>query len=111
LEVNVSGEPAKHGVSPQEAGAAAEAVAALPHLALEGLMTVGPLDAGDAATARAFASLKRLRDGLVPRLGLALPRLSMGMSDDFVLAIEAGATEVRLGRALFGPPPSGPRGD
>lgn len=98
LQVNTTGEPTKHGVSVEEAPAVANAVRALPHIALDGLMTIGQLGAaGDAR--RAFASLR----GLADRLGLR--ELSMGMSGDFEQAVAEGATIVRLGTALFGERP------
>jgi hypothetical protein len=65
-------------------------------------MTVGPLGRGREASRRAFALLRSLRDGLRERLGMELPELSMGMTDDFVEAVKEGSTTVRLGRYLFG---------
>jgi pyridoxal phosphate enzyme (YggS family) len=103
LQVNVSGEAQKGGVAPGELPALAEAVARCAHLRLTGLMTV-PAAAERPEDARpAFARLRELRDGLCLRLGgLTLPELSMGMSADFEVAIEEGATIVRVGTALFG---------
>ena len=95
LEVNVAGEAAKFGFPPDEVAAAADAVACLPNLDLRGLMTVAPLASDPEAVRPAFRELRRLRDAL----GLA--ELSMGMSDDFEVAIEEGATVVRIGRAIF----------
>ena len=103
LEVNVSGEPAKQGVAPEELPALAEAVAASTHLSVAGLMGLGPLTADPGAVRAAFERLAALRLDLALALGRPLPRLSMGMSGDFTLAIAAGATEVRLGQALFAP--------
>ena len=103
IEVNVSGEPTKHGVAPDAARPLAEAVAALPHLALDGLMTVGPAVDSAAAARPDFAALRGLRDTLEAALGRRLPELSMGMSGDFEVAIEEGSTMVRVGSALFGP--------
>jgi len=98
LEVNVSGEASKAGCSPDDAGALADAVRALPHLRLAGLMTIPP-DSDDREQARPFfAALRQLRD----RLGADLSELSMGMSHDFEIAIEEGATIVRVGTAIFG---------
>jgi pyridoxal phosphate enzyme (YggS family) len=96
LEVNVAGEASKFGFSPQEVPAAAEAVAHLPHLDVRGLTTVAPLVSDAEEVRPVFRELRRLRDAL----GLA--ELSMGMSDDFEVAIEEGATMVRIGRAIFG---------
>jgi pyridoxal phosphate enzyme (YggS family) len=96
LEVNVAGEASKFGLSPQEVLQTAEAVARLPHLDVRGLMTIAPL-VGDPEEVRpVFRELRRLRDAL------GLPELSMGMTDDFEVAIEEGATLVRIGRAIFG---------
>ncbi len=78
-------------------------IAELPHVELRGLMTVAPLGWDEAATRRAFARVRELRDRLAdeyPRVHLR--ELSMGMSDDFLLAIAEGSTMVRIGRALFG---------
>lgn len=102
LEVNTSGETSKYGVSPEEAARAADEIAALANLDWQGLMTIGPLG-GDADAARAcFRRLASLAAELRTRTGLALPELSMGMSDDFEAAIEEGATILRLGRVLTG---------
>jgi pyridoxal phosphate enzyme (YggS family) len=102
VQVNLSAEPQKGGVAPGELAALLEACAALPGLALRGLMTV-PEETDDAALLRSrFAALRELRD-TAERAGHADVReLSMGMSGDFELAIEAGATWVRIGTALFG---------
>lgn len=102
LEVNVSGEASKFGVAPEGVIALAEAVRSLPELDLQGLMTVGaPVEQPDAARP-GFARLRTLRDELVSRLGQPLPELSMGMSGDYEVAVEEGATMVRVGTALFG---------
>ena len=95
LEVNVAGEAAKFGFPPDEVAAAAQAVARLPNLDLRGLMTVAPLVSDPEAVRPVFRELRRLRDAL----GLA--ELSMGMTDDFEVAIEEGTTLVRIGRAIF----------
>jgi PLP dependent protein len=103
IEVNVSGEASKFGVAPDAAPALAEAVAAIPHLALDGLMTVGrPVERPDEAR-EGFARLRQVRDRAAARLGRALPELSMGMSSDFEAAVQEGSTMVRVGTALFGP--------
>lgn len=109
LEVNVAGEASKSGFSPDELAAFARAVAALPHLRVEGLMTVAPLAEHAEAARPVFRRLRELRDEL--RSSVPVPThagwdtLSMGMSDDFEVAIEEGATVVRIGRALFGERP------
>ncbi|MFQ5880728.1 MAG: YggS family pyridoxal phosphate enzyme, partial [Dehalococcoidia bacterium] len=99
LEVNIAGEATKYGFAGEEVMAAAEAVARLPNLELRGLMTVAPLVADPEEVRPLFRRLRQLRDAL------GLPELSMGMTDDFEVAIEEGATIVRIGRAIFGPRP------
>ena len=111
FEVNTSGETTKHGFAPEDVETAALGVLSLPAVSLEGLMTVGPLTEDEAEIRRAFARLRDLRDRLEKTTGRRLPRLSMGMSDDFEIAVEEGATMVRLGRVLLGargdaPPPA-----
>lgn len=102
IEVNTSGEDTKFGVSPGEAEDFAGYVADLRHLSLEGLMTVGPLAGGPGAAADAFRTLRRLFEQLAPSAGPSFRYLSMGMTDDFELAIEEGSNVVRVGRAIFG---------
>lgn len=102
VEVNVLGEQSKSGFSPQEAREAAEALAALPGIRLEGLMAMAPRDDADAAR-RTFSGARELAGELRGRTGLALDVLSCGMSDDFAIAIEEGSTLVRLGRVAFDP--------
>ena len=103
VEINVGREPQKAGALPEAAEAVARAVLEWPNLELGGLMTVPP-HAGDPEASRPFfRELVRLRDRLQDRLGLPLPELSMGMSHDFEVAIEEGATIVRVGTAIFGP--------
>ncbi|MDM7915442.1 MAG: YggS family pyridoxal phosphate-dependent enzyme [Candidatus Eisenbacteria bacterium] len=102
LQVNTSGEESKFGVAPGEARRTAEAIASLPSLRLRGLMTLGPLTDDQGAIRSSFATLRRIRDEEVrPRVPLA-SFLSMGMSGDFEIAIEEGATHIRLGTILFG---------
>ena len=96
IEVKLSGESAKSGVEPGQVAALADALAALPNLRLTGLMTMPPWS-DEPETSRPF--FRRLRDLAA---GLGLPRLSMGMSHDFEVAIEEGATMVRVGTELFG---------
>jgi pyridoxal phosphate enzyme (YggS family) len=96
LEVNVAGEASKFGLTASEALQSAEAVARLPHLDLRGLMTIAPLVSDPEEVRPVFRELRQLGDSL----GLA--ELSMGMTDDFEVAIEEGATIVRIGRAIFG---------
>ena len=111
IEVNVSGEASKFGVAPDRLEPLLAEALALPGLAIDGLMTVGA-HVEPAELARAgFARLRELRDRAAAALGVALPELSMGMSGDFDVAIEEGATQVRVGTALFGARPLGPGGD
>jgi len=102
LQVNVAGEEQKSGCPPAEAPALAQGVAALPHLALEGLMTIAPFTEDEALQRRTFRGLRALRDALKED-GLWLATLSMGMSADYGIAVEEGATAIRLGTVLFGP--------
>ena len=96
LEANIAGDPAKYGFSPEEMPAQAEAIRSLPGLDVRGLMTVAPI-AEDADELRPV--FRRLRE-MAGSLGLR--KLSMGMTDDFEVALEEGATIVRIGRAIFG---------
>ena len=129
LQVNVAGEATKSGVSPGELGALVDAVMSLPHLALHGLMTIPPHDTDPEASRRHFAALREQGERARERAGIAAHvasdatanaragsrtsagslsggtmfwELSMGMTEDFEVAIEEGATLVRVGRAIFG---------
>ncbi len=102
IEVNVSGEPSKHGVAPGEAAALAAEVAALEGLALDGIMSIGSPRENPEEARREFAATRELRDAIERGTGLSLPHLSMGMSGDYEVAVEEGATMVRVGSALFG---------
>lgn len=95
LEVNVSGEESKSGFTPEQLAAAVEQVRAMPHLILEGLMTMAPLVDDPEAARPVFRGLAQL----AAKHGLKV--LSMGMSNDYEVAIEEGATEVRIGTAIF----------
>src|ERR1700687_758206 len=102
LEVRVEEEESKTGVKFEEAAELAERVLALPRLELAGLMCIPPY-LEDAEQGRPyFRRLRELRDSLARTIGRELPVLSMGMSHDFEVAIEEGATEVRVGTAVFG---------
>ena len=103
VEVNVAEEPRKTGVSPGDLPALARAVTTVQHLRLRGLMTVAPMAGDPQAVRPVFRQLRALRDETSQQLGVALPVLSMGMTDDYAIAVEEGATMLRLGRALFGP--------
>lgn len=101
LQVNVSGEPSKSGVSPQDVLGLAKHVRSLPRIQLRGLMTI-PRPTSDPALQREqFRTLRRLLDQL-NTAGMGLDTLSMGMSDDLEAAIAEGATIVRIGTAIFG---------
>lgn len=105
LQVNVDGDPAKAGFAPDDLSAALDAIAALDALAVGGLMTIGRFTTDPDVARPTFTALRRLSEGLrVAHPGLG-PGLSMGMSDDFEVAVEEGATIVRVGRALFGERP------
>lgn len=109
LEANVSGEETKYGFPAwDEAGcaaltAAAREIAGLPNLEVRGLMTMAPIVADPEEARPVFARLRGLRDALRAATGLDWPELSMGMTDDYVVAVEEGATMVRIGRAIFEP--------
>ncbi|MGH9699573.1 MAG: YggS family pyridoxal phosphate-dependent enzyme [Candidatus Acidiferrales bacterium] len=102
IEVQLGGEAAKSGVPPEQLHALADHIAALAHLQLRGLMCVPPFFEDPQGVRPYFAKLRALRDNLAARRNIALPALSMGMSHDFEVAIEEGATEIRIGSALFG---------
>jgi len=95
VQVNIAGEDAKYGVPPAAAGGLVAHVASLEHLDLQGLMTMAPFTTDPETSRPSFRELKRLGDTL------GLPGLSMGMSADFEVAVEEGATWVRVGTALF----------
>jgi pyridoxal phosphate enzyme (YggS family) len=103
LEVNISGESSKYGLPPLEVAGAVAAIAPLAGLRLEGLMTMAPMAADPESARPVFIALRNLRDDLALRYPeLRWRHLSMGMSDDFEVAVEEGATLVRIGRAIFG---------
>jgi pyridoxal phosphate enzyme (YggS family) len=102
LQVNVAGEATKHGLAPADVLPLARVISRMPHLRGEGLMTVAPLAADPASVRPVFRRLRELRDQLLAEVGPTWTALSMGMTDDFAVAISEGATLVRLGRAIFG---------
>ncbi len=102
VEVNISGESNKEGVEPTQALDLASYCAELPNLEFSGLMTIGPLTADRDRIRQAFQEMKLLTDQIAHRVGLLQPLLSMGMSGDFEIAIEEGATHIRVGTAIFG---------
>lgn len=99
LEVNVAQEPSKSGFAPQEVTSAYRTLKSLPELSVIGLMTIAPEVSDPEEVRPVFQHLRKLRDEL------GLRELSMGMTGDFEVAIQEGATIVRIGRALFGPRP------
>lgn len=101
VQVNCSGEPQKGGVEPAALPALLDEVVTLPALSLQGLMTMAELTGDEGRQRQAFALLRRLRDEARGR-GHAMSELSMGMSGDYAVAVEEGATLVRLGTVLFG---------
>ncbi len=102
VEINVSGEGSKHGLKVTEMTKSLERILELPRLSVEGLMTIAPLGPEAEESRPHFRGLRELRDRLAQELGVKLPQLSMGMSNDFLVAIEEGATLVRVGTKLFG---------
>lgn len=103
LQVNLDAEPGKDGMSPDEIAPVAQALASMPTLALRGLMTIPKPLTGEDLQYESLLRLKILLETLNQKHGLGLDTLSMGMSDDWVAAIRAGSTLIRLGRAIFGP--------
>ena len=102
LELNVAGEGSKFGFKPETLRAEMETLLALNRLSIEGLMTIPPLADEAEASRKYFVDLRELRDSLEKEFSVRLPRLSMGMTNDFVIAVEEGATLVRVGTAIFG---------
>ena len=102
LEVNVAGEATKFGFTPDRLRAQMETLLGLRRLQIEGLMTIAPYALEPELSRPHFAALRELRDRLQTEFRVPLPRLSMGMSGDFEVAIEEGATLVRVGTAIFG---------
>ena len=106
LQVNVDADPAKAGFAPAGLARDLDEIVALPSLSVEGLMTVGRLVAEPEEARPTFVAVRELSErlrGRQPALGAAL---SMGMTDDFEVAVEEGATHVRIGRAIFGARPN-----
>lgn len=112
LEINISGETSKYGIDAagwehdlavrERVWEQVRTIAALPALQVRGLMTMAPIVEKAELTRPVFAGLAALRDELASTLKLALPDLSMGMTDDYPVAVQEGATIVRVGRAIFG---------
>ena len=102
LEVNIEGEASKFGYRPEKALEDLERINALPRLEIHGLMTVPPWTPTPEKARPVFRRLRELKTECEQKLGAPLPHLSMGMTGDFEIAIEEGATLVRIGTALFG---------
>jgi pyridoxal phosphate enzyme (YggS family) len=102
LEVNVAGEGSKFGFQPNKLREQMEELLALPRVTIEGLMCIPPLAKEAEHSRKYFVHLRELRDALEKEFAVKLPQLSMGMTQDFVVAVEEGATLVRVGTAIFG---------
>jgi PLP dependent protein len=102
LQVNVSGEAAKFGIAPDEVERQVSNFSSLQGIKVEGLMTIPPFDSDPENSRRHFSRLRDLRDQCKQQSGLSLDELSIGMSHDFEIGIEEGATLVRIGTAIFG---------
>jgi hypothetical protein len=104
LQVNISQEASKHGFDVTTLEEAFERLLRLPGLDFQGLMTMAPAQATSDERLAVFTALRELRDRLQVKHSHPLPTLSMGMSDDYLEALQAGSTMIRLGRALLSPP-------
>lgn len=104
VEVNVSGEASKNGAVPEQVLELVRQISVLPNLSVRGLMTMPPYSDDPENSRPYFIALRRLRDDIVSAAvpGISMTELSMGMTDDFEVAIEEGATIIRVGRAIFG---------
>jgi PLP dependent protein len=105
IEVNTTGEGSKFGVRPDNAEAVVRSLQAFPNIRIAGLMTIGPFLPDPEESRPMFRALRELRDSLAaaPQENAAMRHLSMGMTGDFEVAIEEGATIIRIGTAIFGP--------
>jgi hypothetical protein len=101
IEVNISGEESKQGMAPADVEPLVEFSRGCPNVRVDGLMTMAPYTDDNGVQRETFAGLRRLAETLRSKTGLPLPELSMGMSGDFEVAIEEGATFVRIGSAFF----------
>jgi len=102
IQVNISGEGSKSGCSPDEAAALIETANSCSQVEVHGLMTIPPFTPDPEKTRNHFSNLRKLRNELQKKTGTPLPELSMGMSHDFPIAIEEGATYIRVGTDIFG---------
>jgi PLP dependent protein len=102
LEVNVAGEGSKFGFAPDELRNQMEVLMGLPRLSIEGLMCIPPLAVESEDSRKFFVEVRQWRDSLEKEYNMKLPQLSMGMTQDFPIGIQEGATLVRVGTAIFG---------
>jgi len=104
IQVYTSGEDSKYGIDPMETAEFVEKVTEFERLNIKGLMTIGLFSDDWPEVRKGFARLRKLRDTIITRniAGVSMEHLSMGMTNDFELAIEEGATMIRIGRAIFG---------
>jgi pyridoxal phosphate enzyme (YggS family) len=102
LEINISGEESKFGANEELVKTLAQAATRCENITIAGLMTMAPFGVPESELRLVFSSLRKLRDNLQTEFNLDLPELSMGMSGDFEIAIEEGATMVRIGTSIFG---------
>jgi pyridoxal phosphate enzyme (YggS family) len=102
LEVNVAGEGSKFGFAPDDLREQMEMLLALPRLSIDGLMCIPPLAVESEDSRKFFVQVRELRDSLEKEFNMKLPQLSMGMTQDFPIGIQEGATLVRVGTAIFG---------
>jgi pyridoxal phosphate enzyme (YggS family) len=102
VQVNLSREATKHGIERDRIDPLIDGILELGHLDARGLMTIPPWPEDPEESRPWYVAVRELRDRIAERTGRALPELSMGMTDDFEVAVEEGATLVRVGRALFG---------
>ena len=102
LEINVAGESTKYGFTPEAIRVQIEEIMEMSRLDVLGLMGMAPFDPEPEHSRRYFQQLRELRDRLEKDAGIGLPQLSMGMSGDYLVAVEEGATIVRVGTAIFG---------
>jgi pyridoxal phosphate enzyme (YggS family) len=105
LEINIAAESSKHGCPPNQAIDLIRHINQMKHLEIHGLMTVAPYHQNPERTRPYFTQMRQLRDQIQQQTGYILPELSMGMSHDYEIAIQEGATMIRIGTALFGTRP------
>jgi len=111
LEVNVAGEGSKFGFAPHDLREQMEALLGLSRLSIEGLMCIPPLAGESEDSRKSFVQVRELRDSLEKEFNMKLPQLSMGMTQDFLIGIDEGATLVRVGTAIFGERTARKKGD